>query len=272
MKTYFRALSIAGSDSGGGAGVQADLKTFSALGVYGMTAITAITAQNTKEVRSIFPVDAVEVKNQIDCVVEDIGVDAIKVGMVFNSECVHAIYESLVPLLNSNVIRSKKPPLVLDPVMISKSGTSLLKPETISELKQKLFPLTTLITPNIPEAEVLTDMKIDSLKAMEGAAQKLLTLGPRAILIKGGHSTGNESNDLLVTSDSSTWLRAPRITTKNTHGTGCTLSAAITGYLAKGYTLSDSVALAKKFLQTALTEGALYQLGEGHGPLYHFIS
>ena len=250
-KNYRRVLTIAGSDSGGGAGIQADLKTFSALGCYGMTAITAITVQNTCGVSSILPVPPMLVKEQIEAVVSDLGVDAIKIGMLFDPPSMDL----------PNV------PIVLDPVMQAKGGEPLLKPGAIDALKM-LFPKVLLITPNLDEASALLGQQILSREEMVEAGKALIALGANNVLIKGG----NQGCDCLITSSSEAfWFEKPSINTINTHGTGCTYSAAIAAYLAHGLPLNSAIKKAKHYLHNALKRGAEYQLGSGHGPLCHFI-
>jgi hydroxymethylpyrimidine/phosphomethylpyrimidine kinase len=265
-KKYYRALTIAGSDSGGGAGIQADLKTFSALGCYGMSAITALTAQNTVAVTGIYEVDAQFVGCQIDAVLDDIGVDAVKIGMLSSPEIIAVVAERLRRYGIDNV--------VLDPVMVAKSGDKLLREEAVLALKEELFPLASIITPNIPEAEVLTGQPITCRADLMTAALLLAEMGPRAVLVKGGHLTDTGSDDFLLekTKDSPLehWYESPRIASGNTHGTGCTLSSAIAAYLAKGETMRDAVAKAKEYITGAIDAGAAYKLGEGHGPVHHF--
>lgn len=257
MKRYTRALTIAGSDSGGGAGIQADLKTFAALGCYGSSCITALTAQNTTGVKAIFPISAAFVGQQIDAVLEDIGTDVIKVGMLFSEEIINVI-----------VPRVKGYKLVIDPVMVAKNGAHLLKKEAVLALTQNLFPWATLITPNLDEAAAILRKDITHI---EEAAHELLAFGSEAVLIKGGHMTGRESNDFLLTkSGLSQWFNADKIMTNNTHGTGCSLSSAITAFLAKDYTLTESVKLAKDYITEALEAGSSYVLGSLHGPIHHF--
>ena len=261
------ALTIAGSDSGGGAGIQADLKTFSALGVYGASAITALTAQNTQGVDGVLPVEASFIIKQIHSVLNDIDIRAVKLGMLGPAETIAALADEF-----SNL--SKKTPVILDPVMVAKGGASLLPDAAIATLRDKLLPIATLITPNLPEAEKLLGQpagSIDSRETMEKAAQSLLAHGPQAVLIKGGHLSGPESPDLFVTKDQSPrWLPAQRVQTRHTHGTGCTLSAAITASIARGLTLIESVAAAKMYLTSALMGADRLHIGGGIGPVDHF--
>lgn len=262
-KTYARALTIAGSDSGGGAGIQADLKTFSALGCYGMSAITALTAQNTVAVTAIHPVPPAFIARQIDAVMEDIGVDAVKIGMLHNAEVIHAVAERLAHYNVSNI--------VLDPVMVAKSGDRLLQEEAVDALRQALIPLVTVITPNLPEAGVLLGQPLEDDTHFEEACRRLAELGPRAVLLKGGHLGGASSPDFLyVRGEEMLQLQAERVETKNIHGTGCTLSSAIAAYLARGEDIAGAVRQAKEYITQALQEGAAYRLGRGHGPVHHF--
>ena len=267
MKQYTKALTIAGSDSGGGAGIQADLKTFSALGCYGMSVITAITAQNTQSVSGIQAAEAEIVEQQIDAVLNDIDTDAIKIGMLFSAE----IIEAVAGRMSAHNVEK----IVLDPVMISKSGDKLLKDDAIETMVDKLFPLATLITPNIAETNVLTGMEIKTEEQLDEAAERLFETGAKNILLKGGHLEGSESADLLFTLENGKTdkyrFTSERITTKNTHGTGCTFSSAIAAYLAQDCDLEDSVKFAKQYIKRAIEDGADYSLGSGHGPLNHFF-
>jgi len=264
MKTHFRGLTIAGSDSGGGAGIQADLKTFSALGVFGMSAITALTAQNTCEVRGIFPASPAFIVLQIDAVMADIGSDAVKIGMLHSPEVIEAVAERLAYWRCPNV--------VVDPVMISKSGDKLLLDDAVSALRERLIPLATLITPNLPEASVLLGRPVEKAEDMEKAARDLADLGPANVLVKGGHLSGDQSFDLLFETATGRMTELPgkRIDTPNSHGTGCTLSSAIAAGLARGMALETAVTQAKTYITGALTAGANYTLGQGHGPVHHF--
>jgi hydroxymethylpyrimidine/phosphomethylpyrimidine kinase len=257
------ALTIAGSDCSGGAGIQADLKTFSALGVYGASVITALTAQNGKGVRAVHAVPADFVAAQIDAVFSDLDVRAVKIGMVWQREVIDAIAAALARRRQRNV--------VLDPVMVATSGDDLLRPQARAALKSVLCPLALLITPNLPEAAALLDAPIAANdEAMQAQAERLLALGPQAVLIKGGHGGGRESVDLLVTRDCSTRLSAPRIAAHNAHGTGCTLSSAIAAGLAKGMALADAVRSAKDFVTAAIAAADTLELGSARGPLHHF--
>ncbi len=254
-----RALTIAGSDSGGGAGIQADLKTFTVLGVYGMSAITSITVQNTLGVYEVLDLPPHVVYNQIKVVVEDIGVDACKTGMLSNEEIIKAVARAVRDLKIERV--------AVDPVMRAKSGDPLLKESAREALIKEILPLALVITPNIPEAEELCRFKIKTLEDMEKACKKILSYGPSSVVLKGGHMEGEESVDVFYDGLSFEYLKGKFIKTKNTHGTGCTFSSAITAYLAKGYSLKDAVKGAKEYIQKAI-ENSL-PLGKGHGPLNH---
>lgn len=254
-----RALTIAGSDSGGGAGIQADLKTFTVLGVYGMSAITSITVQNTQGVYDVVDMPPHIVYEQIRVVVEDIGVDACKTGMLSNEEIILAVARAVRDL--------KIEKLVVDPVMRAKSGDPLLKSSARQALIKELVPLATLITPNIPEAEELCGFEIKSLEDMERACKKIYSYGCGAVVVKGGHMEKEEAIDVFYDGSSFEYLRGRFIRTKNTHGTGCTFSSAITAYLAKGYELREALRKAKEYLQKAIEEAL--PLGKGHGPLNH---
>ena len=255
MKT---ALSIAGSDSCGGAGIQADIKTMTLNGVYAMSAITAMTAQNTTGVRAIEESTPKFLKDQIDAVFEDIFPDAVKIGMVASAELIRVIAERLTYFKAENV--------VVDPVMVATSGSALIKTDAVAALEKELFPTATLITPNIPEAEVLTGMTVSSRDDMVKAAEKLSAAYGCAVLIKGGHGV-NDATDLLYEQGGIKWLEGRRINNPNTHGTGCTLSSAIAANLAKGYSLFDSVYKAKEYITGALS--AMLDLGHGSGPMNH---
>jgi len=259
---YPKVLSIAGSDSGGGAGIQADLKTFSALGCYGMTAITALTAQNTCGVRAIHGVPPAMLRDQIDAVMEDIGTDAVKIGMLHSPEIVRTVAEAIDRHALKNV--------VFDPVMVATSGAVLIDESAKDVLVRKLFPRALLITPNLDEAGLLVGRALNSADDMEQAAQTLLAQGARAVLLKGGHLPGETVIDLLLTdTGDKLWMEAPRIHCANTHGTGCTLSSAIAAHLALGATLIEAVQLARVYVREALQAGALVRTGHGGGPLNH---
>ena len=259
---YARVLSIAGSDSGGGAGIQADLKTFSALGCYGMTAITAITAQNTQGVRAIHGIPPDMLRAQIDAVAEDIGVDAVKIGMLHDPEVVRVVVQAIA--------RHQMLQVVLDPVMVATSGDRLMADETVGVLVQELFPRVTVITPNLDEAALLLGRSIDGADALDEAASALLALGAPAVLLKGGHLPGDLVVDVLAMAGGGRLrLQSPRIATHNGHGTGCTLSAAIAAHLALGLPLPQAVEQARAYILGAIAAGADVHTGHGHGPLNH---
>lgn len=260
------ALTIAGSDSGGGAGIQADLKTFSALGVFGTSVIAALTAQNTREVRAIHDVPADFIADQLNTVLDDIRIDAIKIGMLSRPETITTI---------ASILRERElGNIVLDPVMVAKSGDKLLADESVDALRQELLPLATLITPNLPEAAVLLDSdEATDAEQMRVQAQQLLDLGPKAVLVKGGHlaeSSSTDSADLLFSAEKAQWLPAKRIATANTHGTGCTLSSAIAAGLARGLNVTDAVTEAKAYITAAIEAADRLHVGSGHGPTHHF--
>lgn len=257
------ALTIAGSDSGGGAGIQADLKTFSALQVYGASVITAVTAQNTCVVNAVHEVPADIVATQIDTVLTDLDVNAIKIGMLFSPEIIEKVANSLP---NIDI------PIVLDPVMIAKSGDKLLQDAAIETMLEKLFPMSALITPNLPEAAVILQRaEAQNIEEMQQQAEALLSYGAKAVLLKGGHGKGGVCTDLLVGIDGlDLQLNATRIDTQNTHGTGCTYSAAIAAMLAKGFDLPTSVRDAHAYLQQAILASDQLKIGSGHGPVHHF--
>lgn len=259
---YPRVLTIAGSDSGGGAGIQADIKTFAALGCYGMTAITALTAQNTLGVRAIHGVPPEMLAQQIDAVVEDIGVNAVKIGMLHAPDIVQTVAQA--------IDRHHLAQVVFDPVMIATSGAVLIGESAIDVLVRELFPRADIITPNLDEAGHLVGHKLLSEADMERAAQELLQRGARAVLLKGGHLAGDIVADLLLQRvGGALWMRAPRIATPNTHGTGCSLSSAIAAHLALGLPLVDAVQSARDFVRAALQAGADVRTGQGSGPLNH---
>jgi hydroxymethylpyrimidine/phosphomethylpyrimidine kinase len=253
------ALTIAGSDSGGGAGIQADLKTFAALGVYGTTAITAVTAQNTLGVRGWEPVSVPLVISQIEAVLDDIGADAVKIGMLATAPIAEAVTDALA--------RLHPPHVVVDPVMIAKGGERLLNEDAIAAVRT-LLQHALVVTPNIPEAEVLAGLAIRDLADMREAGRRILGLGPRVVLVKGGHAEGPESIDVACTSQGAFELRGPRLPGRNTHGTGCTLSSAIAAHLARGSTAEDALRQARAYLEAAIRRAP--QIGKGHGPLGHF--
>ncbi|WP_409298561.1 bifunctional hydroxymethylpyrimidine kinase/phosphomethylpyrimidine kinase [Peribacillus sp. SCS-26] len=256
-----KALTIAGSDSGGGAGIQADIKTFQELGVYGMTAITAVTAQNTRGVQAVSPVDQTLVEAQIDSIASDIGADAVKTGMLFSSDIIKAVSKKI------KLYKWEK--VIVDPVMVAKGGHTLLQLEAVEALKKHLLPLSLLATPNIPEAEVLTGLSIHTLHDKKEAARRIIDLGVKNAVIKGGHEgNSTESIDLLFDGTSFEQFPGLRIATKNTHGTGCTFSASITAEIAKGKELKEAVQTAKQFIGAAIREAL--DIGSGHGPTNHW--
>ena len=263
---YVTMLSIAGSDSSGGAGIQADIKTCSAIGVFGTTAITAITAQNTCGVTSVLGMPPELVTAQIDAVFADEQVDAVKIGMLFNAEIVHAVAQAL--------LRHKPRHIVLDPVMISTSGRQLIDDNAIGALMSELMPISTVVTPNRHEAERLAGREIKTQGDMLGAAECIIAAGANAVLMKGGHFDSEMMTDLLVEKEDSQplSLSAPFVNTKNNHGTGCTLSPAIASHLALGKPLREAVQAAKTYLSQALQHGAEMQFGKGNGPVNHFFN
>ena len=262
---YPVALTIAGSDSGGGAGIQADIKTFSSLGVFGASAITAITAQNTQGVRGIQAISPEILRGQIEAILEDFIVDAVKIGMLHNKDAVKVVSETLPSFQQTSII--------LDPVMISTSGSKLLEDDAIRTIMDELFPKATLLTPNIPETEYLSGIKINNEADILCAARKLQEKGRNAILIKGGHIPGVETVDrLFINENNPICLVSPTVETFNTHGTGCTLSSAIAAYMALGHSLVEAVRLAKEYMNNALVHGANVCMGKGHGPVNHFFS
>lgn len=265
-RTYRRALTIAGSDSSGGAGIQADLKTFAANGCYGMSAITALTAQNTTGVTDIHPVPVEFVRAQLHAVLGDIGVDAVKIGMLFSVPLI----ETVAAVLNEFEVG----PVVLDPVMVAQSGDKLIQDDAIEAIKTHLLPMATVITPNVPEAEVLLGRDIGSSEALKRAARDLAGFGSRAVLVKAGHLEGGDSTDVLYLADEKrfTALKGVRIETANNHGTGCTLSSALAAALAKGLDVESAARKAKAYIEKALQAGSGYRIGQGHGPVHHFFA
>ncbi|WP_242254476.1 bifunctional hydroxymethylpyrimidine kinase/phosphomethylpyrimidine kinase [Bacillus cereus group sp. BfR-BA-01379] len=257
-----KALTIAGSDSGGGAGIQADLKTFQELGVYGMTAITAITAQNTLGVQGVYPVPLEGITEQLNSIGTDLTPDAVKLGMLFSSEIIQSVAEHIKKFGWNNI--------VLDPVMIAKGGASLLQQEAVQALKEYLLPVATVVTPNVPEAEVLTGMEIYNVEDSKEAAKVLHELGAKYVLMKGGHAEyqGSEVIDLLFDGETFIEFRSERIPSKQTHGSGCTFASAVTAGLAKGYSIEGAVQEAKRFISIAIEEPL--NIGSGHGPTNHF--
>ena len=262
---YTRLLTIAGSDSGGGAGIQADLKTFAALGGYGMSVITSVTAQNTLGICGIHDIPPDFVARQMDAVLSDIGADAVKIGMLSSPEIIDVVADRLTHHRVRNI--------VLDPVMVATSGDRLCPDAAVQALRERLFPLAEIITPNMPEAEMLLGIPIHSDDDLERAAQLLLEHGPAGVLLKGGHGKGERSDDGFAhrTPDGTQfhWIPGKRIATKNTHGTGCTLSSAIAAYLGLGRKRLDAVRAAKHYVIQAIEAGAAYSLGKGNGPVHH---
>ncbi len=264
-QNYARVLTIAGSDSGGGAGIQADLKTISANGCYGMSVITALTAQNTLGVTAIHPVPIAFVRQQMEAVLADIGADAVKIGMLFSPDLIQCVAELLEQF--------KVERIVVDPVMVATSGDKLLQDDAVEALKKYLIPKATIITPNLPEAAVLLGREIHSPAEVAGAAEELAGLGCDTILIKGGHFGTGESDDLLYLAREKRYIELPgkRVETNNTHGTGCTLSSAIASFMARGAGVEEAVQAAKEYITGAIISGAKYRIGKGHGPVHHFF-
>jgi hydroxymethylpyrimidine/phosphomethylpyrimidine kinase len=259
MKRIPKALTIAGSDSGGGAGIQADLKTFAALGVYGASALTAITAQNTVGVHAVHEIPTGIISAQIDAVLDDIGADAVKTGMLASGPIIECVADALQ---RHGVLR-----LVVDPVMVAKSGDALLRQDAVEALRTRLVPLATVLTPNIPEAETLTGMKISSDAEVRRAAEMIVEMGAKSVVVKGGHREG-PATDLFYDGSRFREFFAPRIDTLNTHGTGCTFASAVAAGLARGMSVLEAVALAKGYVTEAIRGS--FPLGRGHGPLNHF--
>ena len=255
----FKAMTIAGSDSGGGAGIQADLKTFAANGVYGTSVLTAITAQNTRQVTAVHEVPPEMVLAQMEAVFTDIGADAVKTGMLSSSEIIEAVTEGLR--------RFSSAPLVVDPVMVAKSGDRLLREDAVKSLREKLLPLAAVVTPNVPEAETLAEMRIESAEDARRAAVRIWEQGPRAVVVKGGHLPG-AAVDRLYDGKGFREFSSERVETENTHGTGCTFASAIAAGLAKGMELAAAVESAKEYVTQGLRHS--YGVGGGHGPLNHF--
>ena len=262
MKPKSKILIIAGSDSSGGAGIQADIKTVTALGSYAMTAITAVTVQNTTNVKSIVPIDPKQISSQIEFTSKDIKPQAIKIGMLHSAEVINSVIRSL------DIIKIKK--IILDPVMVAKGGVKLINSKAIELLKKKLIKKVSLITPNIPEAEILTDTKIKTKEDMIFAASKLIQLGAKNVFIKGGHLKSKMVYDIYVNKKEIKIIKNKRIATSNTHGTGCTLSSAITTFFACGKTLKKSCELATKYVNNSIRSNLNY--GKGHGPINHLSS
>ena len=264
-REYYKVLTIAGSDSGGGAGIQADLKTFAAIGCYGTSVITALTAQNTLGVTAIHALPPSFAIEQMAAVFTDIGADAVKIGMLYSAELIEAISEAL------NKYRARN--IVLDPVMFAQSGDKLLQDDAIQAIKDHLMPVADVVTPNLPEAEVLLGQKIEGFEDMQRAARSLAQFGSRSVLIKGGHLEGSISTDLLYLTEEDRFviLEAERIASTNNHGTGCTLSSAIAAYMSKGNDIENAADKAKTFINHAIRAGAAYKIGHGHGPVHHFF-
>ncbi|WP_424766819.1 bifunctional hydroxymethylpyrimidine kinase/phosphomethylpyrimidine kinase [Paenibacillus sp. sgz302251] len=260
VETAHKALTIAGSDSGGGAGIQADLKTFQELGAYGMSVITAVTAQNTLGVQGVYPMEAEAVSMQLDSIGEDLTPNAVKTGMLYSAEIIQLIADKIALYQWRN--------LVIDPVMVAKGGSPLLQQTAIQSLIKHLVPLALVTTPNIPEAELLTRMAIRTLSDREEAAKQMIQMGSRYVVIKGGHDTGSRLVDLVYDGDRFTYMESDRIDTRHTHGTGCTYSAALTAGLAAGKTVTEAIETAKSFIQAAIEDQL--GIGGGHGPTNHF--
>lgn len=265
-KQYKRTLSIAGSDPSGGAGIQADLKTFSACGCYGATAIVAVVDENTVGVTGVHPIPVPFVTGQIKSVLDDIGADAVKIGMLHSSELIRAVQDTLLDYSIKNI--------VLDPVMVATSGDTLLQEEAIKTLKEELIPYTRVITPNIPEAEILLGRKIRKQSDLPLVIKDLSFGRSVSVLLKAGHLTENDLTDVFYNAetDETTELQSKRINTRNTHGTGCTFSSAIAAFLAHGLSLNEAVIRAKEYMNKAILAGAGYDIGKGHGPVHHFFN
>ncbi len=266
MKTYKRVLTIAGSDSGGGAGIQADIKSISANGCYAASAITAITVQNTLGVQAVQEIPSEMVSGQINAVLGDIGADAIKIGMLHSPVVIRAVACALRQFHAANI--------VLDPVMVATSGDRLMMLDAVQTLRQELIPMARVITPNIPEAEVLSGTTIDGQGRLAEVARRLAEAFHTSVLLKAGHLVGDTLTDVLYDNEAHQchYYESARIPTVNTHGTGCTLSSALAAQLAKGLTLPDAVAKAKQYISQAIIEGAKYRIGHGHGPVHHFFA
>lgn len=263
MSTIKHVLTIAGSDPSGGAGIQADIKAISANGAYAMAAITALTAQNTQGVRGVQLVEPAFVAAQIDAVFEDIRVDAVKIGMLGSAEITAAVAEALQ--------RHRATRIVLDPVMVAKGGDRLLAEQAVTALREQLLPLASVLTPNLPEAAALLDEpEITEAQSMPALAERLLALGPAAVLLKGGHLRGAASPDYLATADAGLWLEAERLPTQNTHGTGCTLASALAAQLASGAEPMAAARAAKAYIAGAIAQADSLGVGQGQGPTHHF--
>lgn len=266
MIKYNRVLTIAGSDSGGGAGIQADIKTISACGCYASSAVTAVTVQNTVGVTDVFPIPPEYISAQIDAVLSDIGADAVKIGMLHSSAVIEAVVDA--------IMRHDVKNIVLDPVMVSTSGHRLIEPEAVDTMCKRLVPLSTVITPNIPEAEILLGHSITSQAEMPAAAEELGVRLGVSVLLKAGHLVEEDLVDYLYccTTAEVVPLASRRLSTANTHGTGCTLSSALASYLAKEYPLAEAAYAAKEYIAGAIAAGANYEIGQGHGPVHHFFN
>lgn len=266
MKKYRIALSIAGSDPSGGAGIQADLKTFSACGCYGATAIVAVVDENTVGVTGVHPVPVSFVTGQIKSVLDDIGADAIKIGMLHSSELIVAVRDTLSKYKIRNI--------VFDPVMVATSGDKLLQDEAITTLKNELIPFVRVITPNIPEAEILLGKKIATQEDLPLVVKSLSVGGTVSVLLKAGHLSNEELTDVFYNAETDEIIKlsSKRVHTKNTHGTGCTFSSAITAFLAHDKPLNESIRLAKEYINQTIVTGAAYEIGKGHGPVHHFFN
>ncbi|MGF1647332.1 MAG: bifunctional hydroxymethylpyrimidine kinase/phosphomethylpyrimidine kinase [Kineosporiaceae bacterium] len=257
-------LAVAGSDPSGGAGIQADVKAISANGAFAMAALTALTAQNTHGVTGVHLVPPDFVVQQIDTVAADVRIDAVKVGMLGDADIAAAVADALARVPGA-------PPIVLDPVMVATSGSRLLDPAAVDVVVTRLLPLAAVVTPNLPEAAVMLGRPTASDRpAMQEHADALIAAGARAVLLKGGHLAGEDSPDLLLTAQGPTWLEAPRVVTRNTHGTGCTLSSALAAHVAAGVPLADAVAAAKEYTRRAIAAADELDVGSGHGPTHHF--
>ena len=267
MKKHKLGLTIAGSDPSGGAGLQADIKTFSALGVFATSAVVAVVDENTVGVYGVHPIPVKFVEGQIRSVIDDLGVDAVKIGMLHSSELIRTVLHTLQ---SYPVVRN----IVLDPVMVATSGDALLQPEAVSTLRDELIPYSRVITPNLPEASLLLGETVDHQDQLEDAARELsrLTDSIVSVMLKAGHLTDNELTDIFYNAETGRSMRltSPRVHTENTHGTGCTLSSAIAAYLAKGADLDTAAQLGKEYLAGAIAAGAQYAIGHGHGPVHHF--
>lgn len=262
---YRRLLTVAGSDSCGGAGIQADLKTFSALGCYGMSVITAVTVQNTLGVGRVHPIPERIINQQLDAVLNDIGADAVKIGMLYSGAVIRAVAGELKKYGMDKI--------VLDPVMAAQSGGTLLQEDALAALKTFLLPICRLVTPNLPEAEILLSRPVATLEEMRAAAVDIAAFGPRNVLIKGGHSRQHPATDVLYLSQEKNFvvLNTAMIPTQNNHGTGCTLSSAVAAYLSHGLEIEEAVRRAKRYISKAIDAGAAYRIGKGHGPVHHFF-